>query len=259
MSTDAPQENAITGDDMTEPILEARQLSHSYGNYPALVQTDLELNPGEIVTLNGPNGAGKTTLLLCLSGLMRPTQGSVRIAGYDLYADEPEAKAQLAFVPDVPRFYTELTAWEHLRFIAMAHGALQGFEQRTSRLLHSYGLWEARDLFPHHFSRGMRLKLGLVMALMRPFQVLMLDEPTSALDEDGVATVRQELQRQRDSGAAILLSSHDPAFSRGLADRTWRIDHGHMHIDDHPEPLPLAASESTAGDGAMPQGPQEPA
>jgi ABC-2 type transport system ATP-binding protein len=249
--------NADTGDDMTQPVLEARQLSHSYGNYPALVETNLELLPGEIVTLNGPNGAGKTTLLLCLSGLMRPTQGSVRIAGYDLYADEPEAKARLAFVPDVPRFYTELTAWEHLRFIAMAHGAEQGFEPRASSLLRSYGLWEARDLFPHHFSRGMRLKLGLVMALIRPFQVLMLDEPTSALDEEGVATVRQELLNRRGKGAAILLSSHDPAFSRGLADRTWRIDHGSIYVNDHPESLLAATSEAIAGDTIQPQDPQE--
>jgi ABC-2 type transport system ATP-binding protein len=230
---------------LTEPILKTHQLSHAYGNYQALAETDLELFPGEIVTLNGPNGAGKTTLLLCLSGLMRPTQGSICVAGYDLYADEPKAKAQLAFVPDVPRFYTELTAWEHLRFIALAHGAKQGFEQRASSLLHAYGLWEARDLFPHHFSRGMRLKLGLVMALIRPFQVLMLDEPTSALDEEGVATVRTELQRRREEGAAILLSSHDPAFSRGLANRFWRIDHGCILIDVNPESLPSAALEAT--------------
>jgi ABC-type multidrug transport system ATPase subunit len=242
---------------MTEPILEAHQLSHSYGNYPALAEADLELFPGEIVTLNGPNGAGKTTLLLCLSGLMRPTQGSVRVAGFDLYADEPEAKAQLAFVPDVPRFYTELTAWEHLRFIALAHGAAQGFEQRAGSLLRTYGLWEARDLFPHHFSRGMRLKLGLVMALIRPFQVLMLDEPTSALDEEGVATVRQELQRLRGHRAAILLSSHAPAFSRGLADRFWRIDHGRILVDDHPDASMPATTERMVAEDPQPEDAEE--
>jgi ABC-2 type transport system ATP-binding protein len=257
MIPDASRGNAITGDDMTEPILKAQQLSHTYGNYPALVETNLDLFPGEIVTLNGPNGAGKTTLLLCLSGLMRPTQGSVRVGGYDLYADEPEAKTRLAFVPDVPRFYTELTAWEHLRFIALAHGAAQGFDQRAEGLLRSYGLWEARDLFPHHFSRGMRLKLGLVMALIRPFQVLMLDEPTSALDEDGVATVRQELLRRRNHGAAILLSSHDPAFSRGLADRFWRIDHGRIQVNDNREPLLSTTPERFAGDEVQPEDPQE--
>lgn len=226
---------------MTEPILEAHQLSHTYGKYPALAETDLELFPGEIVTLNGPNGAGKTTLLLCLSGLMRPTQGIIRVAGYGLYADEPEAKAQLAFVPDVPRFYTELTAWEHLRFIALAHSAAKGFEERASGLLRTYGLWEARDLFPHHFSRGMRLKLGLLMALIRPFKVLMLDEPTSALDQEGVALMRLELQRLRAKGVAILLSSHDPTFSHDLADHFWHIDHGRIQVNDNPPPLPTAA------------------
>ena len=244
---------------MTESVLEARQLAHFYGKYPALAETDLDLFPGEIVTLNGPNGAGKTTLLLCLSGLMRPTQGSVRVAGYDLYADEPEAKAQLAFVPDVPRFYTELTAWEHLRFIALAHGAAKGFEERAGSLMRAYGLWEARDLFPHHFSRGMRLKLGLLMALIRPFRVLMLDEPSSALDQEGLAVMRLELQRLRANGAAILLSSHDPAFSLKLADHFWHIDQGRIQVNDNP-PAPISASpalaenESRQSDGHEEQG-----
>ncbi len=79
-----------------------------------------------MVALTGPNGAGKTTLLHCLSGLLRPSTGQVSIAGYDLYAEERNAKRNLAFVPDVPRFYTELTAWEHLRFIALAHEAGSG-------------------------------------------------------------------------------------------------------------------------------------
>ncbi|MDD5370421.1 MAG: ABC transporter ATP-binding protein, partial [Anaerolineaceae bacterium] len=132
------------------PILEAREVSRTYGRFQALAPTTLTLNSGEITILTGPNGSGKTTLLLCLSGLVAPTTGEVSIEGHNLVHDERAARERLAFVPDVPRFYGELTAWEHLRFIAMAHSTDAGFEQRAETLLREFGLWEARDLFPHN-------------------------------------------------------------------------------------------------------------
>jgi ABC-type multidrug transport system ATPase subunit len=166
--------------------------------------------------------------LLCLSGLLRPSTGTITIDGHDLYTEEKEAKRQLAFVPDVPRFYTELTAWEHLYFIAQAHQVGDGFEQRAEKLLREFGLWEARNLYPHNYSRGMRLKLGLLIAFIRPFKVLLLDEPTSALDVESVAILVEGLKELRQSGASILLSSHDPNIAQDLADRTLKIQSGHV-------------------------------
>ena len=212
---------------MTDP-LRASELSRSYGSFRALVPTDLTLRSGEIAVLSGPNGAGKSTLLLCLSGLLRPTTGTITIDSYDLYTEEKEAKRQLAFVPDVPRFYTELTAWEHLYFIAQAHQVGEGFEQRAEKLMREFGLWEARNLYPHNYSRGMRLKLGLLIAFIRPFKVLLLDEPTSALDVESVDILVQRLKELRQSGASILLSSHDPNIVKDLADRTLRIQNGQV-------------------------------
>ena len=212
---------------MTDP-LRASELSRSYDSFQALVPTDLTLRSGEIAVLSGPNGAGKSTLLLCLCGLLRPTTGTITIDGHDLYTEEKEAKRQLAFVPDVPRFYTELTAWEHLYFIALAHQVGDGFEQRTEKLMREFGLWESRNLYPHNYSRGMRLKLGLLVAFIRPFKVLLLDEPTSALDVESVDILVQRLKELRQSGASILLSSHDPNIAEDLADRTLRIQNGHV-------------------------------
>jgi ABC-2 type transport system ATP-binding protein len=186
------------------------------------------LHSSEIAVLLGQNGAGKTTLLLCLSGLLRPTTGTITINGHDLYTDEREAKRQLAFVPDVPRFYSELTAWEHLYFIARAHEVGDDFQQRAETLLHEFGLWEARNLYPHNYSRGMRLKLGMLIALIRPFKVLLLDEPFSALDEESVSFLVERLKELRQSGASILLSSHDPNMARDLADRALRIQSGYV-------------------------------
>jgi ABC-2 type transport system ATP-binding protein len=206
--------------------LRTSELSRSYGKFQALMPTNLTLHSGEIAVLSGPNGAGKTTLLLCLSGLLRPTTGTITIDGHNLYTEEKEAKRQLAFVPDVPRFYTELTAWEHLYFIAQAHQVGDAFDQRAETLLREFGLWEARDLYPHNYSRGMRLKLGLLIALIRPFKVLLLDEPTSALDVESVDILVERLKELRQSGAGILLSSHDPNIVKDLADRTLRIQNG---------------------------------
>jgi ABC-2 type transport system ATP-binding protein len=209
--------------------LQATDLSHSYGNYPIFSSIDLTLNPGEITVIEGHNGCGKTTLLLCLSGLMLPTSGKILVAGYDLYADEPKAKRSLAFMPDVPRFYADLTAWEHLRFLALAHGAGEGFEARAEALLREFGLWEARDLLPHHYSRGMSLKLGLLFTLIRPFKVLLLDEPTSALDSESTQLFLRRLSRLRTQGNAILLTTHDPDLKTGLADRVYAMQDGHLN------------------------------
>lgn len=188
------------------------------------------MKSGEIAVLEGPNGSGKSTLLLCLSGLLRPTSGEIRIDGHGFDGNEPEAKRCLAFVPDVPRFYLELTAWEHLRFIALAHDAAEGFEGRAEALMKEFGLWEARDLLPHHYSRGMSLKLGLLLALIRPFKVLLLDEPASALDAESRQLLLQHLVDLRMRGTAILLSTHDPSLKLGLADQAYTLKNGHLSL-----------------------------
>ncbi len=210
-------------------VLEAVNLSHSYGTFQALGPTDLSINGGEIIVLEGPNGSGKTTLMLCLSGLMRPTTGEIRVDRHDLFKDEAEAMRSMAFAPDVPRFYLELTAWEHLRFIALAHGVGEGFEDRAEELLKEFGLWEARNLFPYHYSRGMSFKLGLVFALIRPYKVLLLDEPTSALDAGSRKQLVRHLSKARSRGTSALLSTHDPNMKSGLADQVYLMDGGRLH------------------------------
>lgn len=208
------------------PLLDAQGVSRTYDRFQALANTDLQLYPGEIVTLTGPNGSGKTTLLLCLSGLLAPTTGSIKVEGFDLVRDEVAVRKRMAFVPDVPHFYSELTAWEHLRFMALAHEATTGFDSRAEDLLKEFDLWEGRNLFPHHYSRGMRMKLGLLLAFIRPFHVLLLDEPTSALDTQGVDQLITRLKELRAQGAGILFSTHDQDLALSLGDRHLRMRSG---------------------------------
>ena len=117
------------------------------------------------------------------------SKGEVKVAGFDMQLQEREARKHLAFVPDVPRFFLELTAWEHLRFIAAANESLDGFGQRAEKLLRDFNLWHVRNHFPHRFSRGMRLKLGLLLGLIRPSSVLMPNAPTSALYQQGTLLI----------------------------------------------------------------------
>ncbi len=213
---------------MNRPILQAIGLSRFFGEFQALYPLDLQINPGEIVLLTGPNGAGKSTLLSCLSGILRPSAGNVLVEGYDLYHDEVSAKTRLAFVPDVPRFYQELTAWEHLRFVSLAFDIDRDWEARAKTLLIEFGLWDSRDLYPHNLSRGMRLKLGIAQVLIRPFKVLIMDEPTSALDLESVrvlATIMAELQA---NGMAIILSGHDLRALDTLNAIRWQMDRGRL-------------------------------
>lgn len=214
---------------MMDPYpLHALSVCRSFGNFQALAPTDLTIQAGQLTILTGPNGAGKTTLLHCLCGLLAPSGGTVLISGHDLYAEERQAKRDLAFVPDVPRFYTELTAWEHLEFVAFAHDAGRGFAERAETLLRKFGLWDARNLYPHNYSRGMRLKLGLLLALIRPFKTLLLDEPTSALDSESITMLLAYLKTLRAQGAGILLSTHNADLSRNIADRRLEISAGRL-------------------------------
>lgn len=210
------------------PVLKACNLSRKFKKFEALAPLNLAIAPGEIVVLQGHNGSGKTTLLNCLSYLIPPTTGTVEVCGFDMVEHEQEACRRLVYVPDVPRFYLELTAWEHLRFIAAANNALEGFETRAESLLRDFRLWQVRDQFPHRFSRGMRLKLGLLLGLIRPSSILLLDEPTSALDQEASQLLGEKLLERKQAGQATLLSSHDPALADRLADRTLLMVEGKL-------------------------------
>jgi len=212
-------------------LLDVKGLSRSFGEFQAVKPVDIDIAAGEIIILTGPNGSGKTTLLHCLSGMLRPTKGSILIEGYELYREELAAKQRMAFIPDVPRFYPELTSWEHLYFISLAFGVGQGWEMRAETVLREFGIWESRELYPHNLSRGMRLKLGICLALIRPFKLLLMDEPTSALDAESVDLFLQKLMLLRDDGKSILFTSHDLNQVHRLGGKTWRMDQGLLRKD----------------------------
>src|SRR5581483_638551 len=129
-----------------------------------------------ILGLVGPNGAGKTTTLRALAGILRPTQGELRIAGHDLETEPVAAKAAMAYVPDDPRLFDDLTPWEHFRFIASAY-RVSDWKGRAEKLLERFELTAKRDTVAGELSRGMRQKVAICCGYLHEPRVFLLDEP----------------------------------------------------------------------------------
>jgi len=189
------------------PLLVVEGVSYRYGSFQALADVHLRAERGELIALVGRNGAGKSTLLKCIAGWTQPSDGEIHVLGRRLRTAERWTREHIILVPDKPPFYDELTAWEHLQFNAQAHH-LSDWEERAEYLLERYGLITNRDAFPFAFSRGMQYKLALCMGLLIEPTLLLLDEPLGPLDPVSADDLWDELNRHRDEGMTILLSSH---------------------------------------------------
>jgi ABC-2 type transport system ATP-binding protein len=194
-------------EDSRTPLLSVQNIGYVYGSFHALTDVTFDLNEGQLVALVGRNGAGKSTLLKCIAGWTRATDGNVSILGQSVNTDERQIREHVVLVPDTPPFYDELTAWEHLQLNAQLHG-WQNWEDDAVDLLRRYGLYPNRSAFPFSFSRGMRYKLALCMALLIEPKILLLDEPLGPLDPVSADDLWEELNRHRTEGMTILLSSH---------------------------------------------------
>lgn len=190
-----------------QPVLAAEALAFSYGGAPVLDGISFALHSGETALLSGPNGAGKSTLLRCLAGWSRSDSGEVRLAGERIRGSDRAFRRQLVLVPDTPAFYDDLTAEEHIQFVARANRDT-ACESRAIELLESLGLDSHKGAYPSTFSRGMRYKLALAIALALMPDVLLLDEPFGPLDaESSQVLVAQTVEASR-RGGAVLVSGH---------------------------------------------------
>jgi len=190
-------------------VIEAVQLTKDYGDLVALHPLDLSIPAGQAVALVGHNGSGKSTLLKLASGLLDPSAGEVSIAGHP--AGTPEARAAASYVPDEPVLYDDLSVAEHLRYVAALHGA-DVADGDVDELVGRLGLAERVDDLPARFSRGLRQKAGLAVALVRPFSVLLVDEPFVGLDAPGRAALLELLDEAHAAGASLVVATHDPTY-----------------------------------------------
>ena len=214
-----------------DAVLETKGLTRAYGPVLALEALDLRVEPGECVALMGPNGSGKTTAAELISGVLEPTEGLVEICGYSIHADPQAAAArrQLAYVPDTPALYDDLTVADHLLFVAAAHGVAGGdLEERCSYLLELLGLEERSQFLPRQLSRGMRQKTAIACALIRPFSLLVLDEPVVGLDTRSLEVLADVIRDILTGQRSVLLMTHSDAFAASVATRVLHISEGRV-------------------------------
>ena len=179
----------------------------TYGDTVAVAGLTFAVQAGEILGLVGPNGAGKTTTLRALAGILTPTRGRLIICGHDLAEEAVAAKAALAYMPDEPKLFDQLTVWEHFRFIASAY-RLKDWSARAEALLAQFELAEKRDTLGADLSRGMRQKVAICCGYLHQPRVIMFDEPLTGLDPYGIRAMNDSIRMRAQVGAAIIISSH---------------------------------------------------
>ncbi|MGB8644650.1 MAG: ABC transporter ATP-binding protein [Anaerolineae bacterium] len=211
------------------PLIETRQLVKTYGAKVAVDHVSFDAQSGEIFGFLGPNGAGKTTTLKMIVGLLKPSEGMVRVAGYDVQAQPVLAKAACGYVPDEPNLYPKLSARELLRFVGDLYGLERGaVARRIDELLKLFDLADAGDDLIESYSHGMRQKTALAAALMHDPKVLVLDEPTVGLDPKSARLIKDILRQMADRGAAVMLSTHILEIAERMCDRIGIINQGRL-------------------------------
>lgn len=221
--------------------IEVQDLVRSYGKLVAVDHISFDVQSGEVFGFLGPNGAGKTTTVRMLTTLLEPTSGRVLIAGYDVRTQPYQARRQIGLVPEESNIYTELSAWDNLMFSARLYRVPRtAREQRASELLQSFDLQDKRDVKTQSFSKGMRRRLTIAMALIHRPAILFLDEPTSGLDVRSAQTIKQIVRKLNAAGTTVFLTTHQIEEANQICDRVAIINHGCIAAIDSPERLKRA-------------------
>ena len=222
----APRER---GDAEAEPMVVVRGLTKRYGKFTAVDSIDLDVPRGEIFGFLGPNGAGKTTTIRMIAGVLRPSEGTIRLGGDDLQERPERAKSRVGYIPDRPFLYEKLTGAEFLRFVTGLWGRDgQAAEERADRLLELFQLSEWKNELIESYSHGMRQKLLISSALIHQPELIVVDEPMVGLDPRSARLLKDLLRTYVESGGTVFLSSHTLEVVEALCDRIGIISGGNV-------------------------------
>ena len=215
----------------TNSAIHTHGLTKYYGNRPVLLDIDLELPWGEVLSLFGPNGAGKTTLVRLLAGLARPTDGSIRIAGLNPEPRGIDVRRLLGVVTHQTFLYDELTARENLRFYARMYG-LDSADERIEEVSATLGSTSYLDARVRTLSNGMQKRVSLARAVLHRPRLLIFDEPEAGLDQEALELLQALLEAHRAEGGSAVVTTHNVERGLSIADRVIILANGRISYDE---------------------------
>jgi len=219
-------------------VVEVKDLVKKFKGITAVDGVNFKVREGEIFGFLGPNGAGKTTTVRMLTGIIKPDHGKIRVLGYDIEKEPINAKEYLGVVPETSNAYVDLSAKQNLLLMAGLYGVdKKDADKRADELLRKFDLYERRNDKVKGFSKGMKQRLILAMALINDPRLLFLDEPTSGLDVQSSYLIREMLLKLLDDGKTIFLTTHNLEEANKLCGRVAIISHGKIAAINTPDNL----------------------
>ena len=223
--------------------IKVENLTKRYGSFTAVDSISFQVDEGEVFGFLGPNGSGKSTTIRILTGIIKPDGGTAVVMGHDIKKDPIRAKQVMGVVPEMSNAYVELSAWNNLMLMGELYGVpKRESAERAKKLLEQFGLYDRRDSPARGFSKGMKQRLILCMALINQPSVLVLDEPTSGLDVERSRLIKDVIRELNRAGTTVFLTTHNMEDASQLCERIAIINQGVIATIDRPEALKRASS-----------------
>ncbi len=219
-------------------IIKAENLSKYYGDFLAVDHISFSVKRREIFGFLGPNGAGKTTTIRMLTGILNPSSGRIKVFGMDMKRHKIEIRERTGIVPEMANPYIDLSAIRNLRLMGKLYGMKKKeIGERSKELLKLFNLYEKKDVKVRGFSKGMKQRLSLAMAMLPNPELLFLDEPTSGLDVMSARMIKRIIREEQKKGKTIFMSTHNMQDANELCNRVAIINHGKLIAIDTPEKI----------------------
>ncbi|WP_413627208.1 ABC transporter ATP-binding protein [Fructilactobacillus vespulae] len=207
--------------------LEVKNLTGGYSSIPVIKKENFDVKDGELVSLIGLNGAGKSTTINHIIGLMKPFAGTIKLNGMQIEDDLKEYKQQIAYIPEVPVLYQELTLKEHIETTIMAYSLNEAEAwQKADRLLKIFRLDNKLEWLPANFSKGMKQKVMIICAFITNASLFVIDEPFLGLDPLAVNDLLKLIEERKKAGCSVLMSTHVLDTAEKYCDRFVLINNG---------------------------------
>lgn len=213
----------------TEAIIRFEKIHKKYGDFTAIKEINLEVAKGELFGFLGPNGAGKTTMIRMLTGIIKPSSGSIKIGDYDLYKQPEKARTMIGYVPDRPYLYEKLTPLEYFEFMGGLYDLKASrIKEVSEKMLKLFDLWDKRNELIESFSHGMKQKTAMIAAILHDPAILVVDEPTVGLDPKSIKLVKEYFKQITNEGKTLFLTTHTLSVAEDLCKRIAIIRHGEI-------------------------------